>query len=109
MGVPTDPARKIRTCSRSECALEALWQVCMRFTPRWDAQEKYLDAWTGLCVCGIHKDNVTIADFGETPDKLCNSLTGGHADAVRKEVWFMDISDGLWIDPAKPGVKSPVA
>lgn len=85
-----------------------MWQVCLRFTPRWTTELKPVEAWTGLVVCGLHKDEVTLDELGETPTKIANSFTNGHADALIREVWFLDISNGKWVDPSRPGQLSPV-
>lgn len=87
------------TCRRPDCTLTALWKVGVKFIPRWDADLHGVMGWTDLVMCGLH-DEVTVEDIGASVDVIADRLTGGHGDALRKEVVLSDISDSSW---GKPG------
>lgn len=99
----------MRLCDRKGCGLTALWQVGMRFTPRWPTPLPPIDAWTGMCVCGLHSDEVKLQDFGSAAQDMVATLShnyaGGVPDSFRAEIRLDDISDGKWFDPRQPGAR----
>lgn len=98
MSTPPEPP----VCNRKGCLLTALWQVGINLVPRWSPSPPPPHIYTGLLVCGLCQENVTLDGLGEVANKvhhLAAVLTSGHSETVRPEVVFYDISDGTWLNP----------